>query len=236
MEAVPLTLVTGATSGIGRAIAEDLSRTRSVLWSGRRPDALTEAAGSIDQCLTLDLDQPVGLEQAIRTWRESTVSPIDALVYCAGVFRGGALRTFSPSVTADLMRVNFLSAAELCRLLVKRDINGNALKSIVLISSVSAVRGVKGFAIYAATKGAMEAFARSLAVELAPSVRVNVVCPGAIETDRSDPATIEAAKRTHPLGIGQPADVVSAVSFLLSEQARWITGQRLVVDGGWSCA
>lgn len=236
MAGSPLTMVTGATSGIGRAIAENLSKSRDVLWSGRRPDVLVKAAGPCGKSLVLELNKPEGIEGAVRNWRQMEAAPVEALVYCAGVFHAGPLRTFSPTVTADLMRINFLSAAELCRLLAKRDINGSALKSVVLISSVSAIRGVKGYALYAATKGAMEAFARSLAVELAPTVRINLVCPGAIETERSDPSALEVAKANHPLGIGQPADVVAAVSFLLSDGARWITGQRLVVDGGWTCS
>jgi NAD(P)-dependent dehydrogenase (short-subunit alcohol dehydrogenase family) len=230
-----LTLVTGATSGIGKVIATTLSEQSAVLWSGRREDALNESCGSENRRIVLDLDLPHGLESAFREWRKRNSSPVESLVYCAGLFRAGPLRTFAPAAVSELMRVNFESAAELCRLLVKRELNGTALKTIVMISSVSALRGVRGYSAYAASKGALEAFARSLAVELAPSVRVNVVCPGAVSTERSDPIALEAAQKSHPLGVGRPADVASAVSFLLSDQAKWITGQRLVVDGGWTC-
>jgi NAD(P)-dependent dehydrogenase (short-subunit alcohol dehydrogenase family) len=134
-----------------------------------------------------------------------------------------------------MLKINFVAPAEICRQLLLKAINGNALHDIVFISSVSALRGVRGFSYYSASKAALDAFMRSLAMEYAPRVKVNSVLPGAIKTEMAEPSMLAESALTHPLGLGHPSDIADAVEFLLSAKARWITGQQLVVDGGWSC-
>jgi NAD(P)-dependent dehydrogenase (short-subunit alcohol dehydrogenase family) len=97
--------------------------------------------------------------------------------------------------------------------------------------------GAIGYSVYGASKGAVNAMSLALAVELAPTVRVNAVLPGIVGTEMNtdhfkNTDFVASVKATHPLGLGQPEDVADAVAFLASEQARWITGQELVVDGG----
>jgi NAD(P)-dependent dehydrogenase (short-subunit alcohol dehydrogenase family) len=99
--------------------------------------------------------------------------------------------------------------------------------------------GASGYSVYSASKGAVNALSLSLAVELAPAVRVNAVLPGIIGTEMNrehfaDPDFVAFVQATHPLGFGRPEDVADAVEFLASDRARWITGQEMVVDGGRS--
>ena len=136
-----------------------------------------------------------------------------------------------------IFNVNILSAMELIRPLLKKE-NEGSLKNIVLISSLASIRGEKGNAVYAASKGALNALTISLAKELAPKVRVNSISPGTVET----PMTQDFLKtesgvahlQTYPLGVGHPEDITNLTCFLLSDETRWITGQNIVIDGGRS--
>ena len=109
------------------------------------------------------------------------------------------------------------------------------VKNVVVISSVNAKLGTKGYAVYGSVKSAMLGFVKSMAVELSPTVRVNAVLPGAIRT-RTTNFLYEAQEgEINPrylLGEGQCGDVANAIDFLLSDNSRWITGQEFIVDGG----
>jgi NAD(P)-dependent dehydrogenase (short-subunit alcohol dehydrogenase family) len=116
-------------------------------------------------------------------------------------------------------------------------VNGGALRSITIISSVGSRLGATGQYVYAASKGAVNGMCLGLAVELAPTIRVNAVLPSIIESgmnhgEFAKPEFVATIKAMHPLGLGQPGDVADAVEFLMSDRARWITGHELVVDGG----
>jgi NAD(P)-dependent dehydrogenase (short-subunit alcohol dehydrogenase family) len=115
--------------------------------------------------------------------------------------------------------------------------NAKALSNVVLISALVSERGNVGNSIYAASKGAMNSLVYTLARELAPEIRINALLPGAIETPMSknlDADYIAEMTKDMPLGWGQPQDVINYVEFLLSDKAKWITGQTLFVDGGRS--
>jgi NAD(P)-dependent dehydrogenase (short-subunit alcohol dehydrogenase family) len=115
--------------------------------------------------------------------------------------------------------------------------------ALVLLSSVAGLRGSAGASAYAAAKGALLALGRSLAVELAPQrIRVNTLVPGVVRSAMSEkflgsllPAQAEAVQRALLLGLGEPADVAAAAAFLVSAEARWITGTEMVIDGGLTC-
>jgi len=137
----------------------------------------------------------------------------------------------------QLFNVNVFSAMEIIRPLVQKKTNRGALRSITLISSIATRVGASGYGVYAASKGALNAMSLSLAVELAPAIRVNTVLPGIVGTEMNretfaDPEFVSWVQTTHPLGLGCPEDIADAVAFLASDHARWITGQELVVDGG----
>lgn len=137
---------------------------------------------------------------------------------------------------------HLISSVLLCRYLSSARLWAAGGASVVLMGSVAALRGGSGTIAYAAAKGAMIAAAKSLALELAPKkVRVNVISPGVVRTPQSEaflsglsPEQRGTIEREHPLGLGLPEDVAGVAEFLLSEDARWITGTNLVVDGGLS--
>jgi NAD(P)-dependent dehydrogenase (short-subunit alcohol dehydrogenase family) len=218
-------LVTGASSGIGRAIVERLLRDgwRVTGVSRGQPD---EAHPHYDH-LALDLSELDAIEPALADLRP------DALVHAAGLLRVGRLGEDTPADRETMWRLHVEVASRLAGLLAPRMIDGGR---IVLIGSRTAT-GAAGRGGYAATKAALVAMARSWAAELAPSrITVNVVAPAATETPMlSDPSRAGVAPRLPPIGrYIQPAEVAAATAFLLSREADAITGQQLVICGGSS--
>jgi NAD(P)-dependent dehydrogenase (short-subunit alcohol dehydrogenase family) len=166
---------------------------------------------------------------------------LDGVVYAAGVAPVAPVRYLKDVDFDTCLNVNTVAPLLLIRdLLKKKKLKAGA--SIVWISSVASSRGAAGYAAYAASKAALEASSRCLALELAPKgMRVNCIAPGMIDTNMSDLAAdrisaeaIEQHMQGYPLGAGQPIDVAAAVAFLLSDESRWITGICLPVDGGFS--
>lgn len=233
-------LVTGASSGIGRSIALRLSRSRPVIFSGRNRDELEAAVASTPRpddhrAFVQDLSNAASAGAGLREWLALQNLRVEALIVCAGVFHAGALRTLDPSASRTMMEVNFFSPAEMCRVLSMGNVNGDCLQNVVFISSVASIRGVRGFSYYGASKAALDGFMRGLALEMSPRIRANSILPGAVETVDADRRMLAESKASHPLGIGLPDDVAGVVEFLLSDAARWMTGQQIVLDGGWSC-
>ena len=140
----------------------------------------------------------------------------------------------------EMFLLNVLTAVNILRPLVRAFPPGSG--SLVLVSSVAGLRGAPGASAYATAKGALLTLVRSLAHELAPrGARINAVVPGVVSTAMTEqflgsllPAQKEAVVKSHPLGLGRPDDVAAAITFLLSSDARWITGSELVIDGGLS--
>lgn len=237
-----LLLITGASSGIGREMAIALSSHYRLLLAGRDSARLEETRQSCASPETHiawchDLDDVEGIAKSLTELLVAHESCVEGFVHCAGMLSVLPLRSVSPVHAQQVMNTNVLSALEITRLLMRKDVNRKRLRSIVFISSVAAEFGAKGFSAYSASKAALDALMRSLAVELAPEVRANSVLPGAVRTPMTeamfdDPETAGRLLRDYPLGVGHPSDVINAVEFLLSDKARWITGQQLVVDGG----
>jgi len=236
------TLVTGSSSGLGAAIAIRLSRTRRLLLAGRDAERLHQTR---QQCARpedhvvwpADLRDLAGIDASLRQCLVTNERTIDAFVHSAGLLKLLPLRNMELEAASETMNVNFMAAAEIVRLLLKKAINQRQLRNVVFISSTASRFGARGFHYYCASKGALDAFMRALAVELGPDVRVNSVLPGSIRTPMTeamlaDPAISLRIAKDYPLGAGEPADVASVVAFLLSDEARWITGQQIVVDGG----
>ncbi len=240
----PFTLITGASSGIGREIAIQLAGSRSLILHGRDAGRLEEtrricAAPESHVVWPFDLREVDQLESSLPDILQTHQTSVEAFVYSAGAVEVLPLRQFDPQRARDLMNVNFHAAVEMARLLTSRRINQKSLRQIVFVSSTASKFGARGFQMYCASKAALDGFMRALAVELAPDVRVNSVLPGAVETPMTDhlladPLARERLSAEYPLGLGRPSDVAGVVAFLLSDNARWITGQQLVVDGGRS--
>jgi NAD(P)-dependent dehydrogenase (short-subunit alcohol dehydrogenase family) len=235
-------LITGASSGLGRQIAVHLSHTRRLVLHGRDESRLLETrslcrAPGEHVLWNIDLAQSAQLDASLKQLIEAQQLAVEGFVHCAGTLSIQPLRLVELGAARQLMEVNFLSALEILRVLTRKKINAKHLRGVVFISSTASRFGARGFGVYCASKGALDAFMRAMAVELAPDVRVNSVLPGAVttrmtETMLSDPQLSGRMAAEYPLGLGQPEDVACAVEYLLSDRARWITGQQLVVDGG----
>ena len=238
----PYLLLTGASSGIGREMAVALSRRHRLVLAGRdgeRLEATRLACDSPEQHRTWchDLADVDGIAGSLGACLAAAPACVEAFVHCAGTLSVLPLRSITAAHAQQVMATNVLSAFEITRLLMRKDVNQKRLRNVVFISTIAAQFGAKGFSAYSASKAALDALMRSLAVELAPDVRANSVLPGAVRTPMTaamfdDPDTAARLLRDYPLGVGEPRDVIEAVEFLLSDQSRWITGQQLVVDGG----
>ncbi|MCX6271433.1 MAG: SDR family NAD(P)-dependent oxidoreductase [Bacteroidetes bacterium] len=235
-------LVTGASSGIGKAIATGLSSTYKTILGGRNQEKLLltkEDCSAKNESIifTQDLKELTLLEDKLSTFLLENNIEISHFVHCAGFMKMSPLKMMTVESIHNTFSTNVFSAALILKVLINRRFNNAALKSAVLISSNISGFGAKAFSVYGASKAALDGLVRSLAIELAPKVRINSVLPGAIHTEMtdsifSDPETIQRMESAYPLGLGNPSDIFGIVEFLLSEKARWITGQQFYADGG----
>ncbi len=237
-------LITGASRGIGRAIAVDLVKNGAgVALVGRDSGALQEtvsactAARADAKCLVLTGD--AADQAAVDGFVAQTVSEfgrVDFAIANAGQSIDALLLRLKPEAIDQMLSVNLKSAFYLCGA-VARPMMKQRSGSIVLMSSIVGVMGNAGQAAYAASKAGLLGLAKSLAKELGSrNIRVNAVAPGLIETAMTEKMPDEAREyllKQAALGrAGKPEDVSGVVTFLCSEAAGYITGQTLVVDGG----
>lgn len=235
-------LITGASSGIGKRIAIGLSETHNVVLNGRNIETLQSTKG---QCSAIneqiffikDLNDIDGFEDKLSLFIKENDIEISHFVHCAGYMKLVPLNTLTSETIFTTLTTNLISAALILKVLINRRFNNAALKSAVLISSNISNFGAKALSIYGASKAGLDGLMRCLAAELAPKVRVNSVLPGAIITNMTesifeDKEYVQRMTATYPLGLGSTNDIFEIVEFLLSEKARWITGQQFTVDGG----
>ena len=241
-EAGPVAMVTGASKGIGRAIAVRLAHAgyriavTSSTQAGETMEAI-EAAGAAALAVVADFRQPAAAEEAV-TRAVATFGRLDVLVNNAGITLNRSILESTPQDLDDELAIN-VKATWLAIRAATPPMTAAGGGCVVNVSSIHSLSGMSGHSIYAATKGAINAMTRQLAVELAPRrIRVNAVVPGLIEVDRyySDPTYTRArGDAMVPWSrIGQPDDVAQAVTFLVSPASDYITGQLLSVDGGSS--
>lgn len=239
-------LVTGATSGIGRAIARRFAESRArVTAIGRNQNALSELQRTMrgeGEVLTLvadvtDSDQMRrAVEQAV-----STFGRLDILVNAAGHISNGTIEDTSLAAWDAMMNVNLRAVFHLMQLCAPHLIQTQG--NIVNISSVTGLRSFPGVLAYCVSKAGLDQLTRCAALELAPKgVRVNAVNPGVVVTEihkRGGMAEdayarfLEHSRTTHPLGrVGDPSEIADLALYLASEKAAWITGATYSIDGG----
>jgi 3-oxoacyl-[acyl-carrier protein] reductase len=237
-------IVTGASRGIGRAIAERLARDgRHVVGVARSEGNLAEvvkavkdAGGSIE-AIGCDVGDGAALGAMVEAVAERH-GRLDILVNNAGITRDGLLLRMSDEDFDEVIRVNVRSAFVACRAAARPMMKGRWGR-IINIGSVSGLMGNAGQVNYAAAKAALVGMTKSIARELgSKGLTANVVAPGFIETDMTavlPPQVKEAALPGIPLRrFGAPGDIAAATAFLAGEDAGYITGQVLAVDGGMS--
>lgn len=236
-------MLSGGSRGLGRAIAESLlgDRWRVSVFS-RRPTEFTKSLESNASFFfqPADASDVPSLSEFVKA-AESRFGTPTALINCAGVAEEGVIAAIRPDQIERVLSVNLAGPLHLTRLVSRRMlISGAGGGSIINISSIVGLRGYRGLSAYGATKGGLDAMTRSLARELGDrNIRVNSIAPGYLETEMTHGLTDEhrdqIVRRTPLARLGRPEDVTGAVRFLLSEDARFITGQVIVVDGGVTC-
>ena len=234
-------IVTGASRGIGRAIAQRLaSRGAHVVAAARAENARAVAdeivaAGGRAEALSLDVTEPGSADSAVGSTIEKH-GRIDVLVNNAGITRDQLMLRMKRDDWDAVIATNLTAAFTLTQAVLKPMIRQRAGR-IICISSVVGQAGNAGQANYAASKAGIIGFAKSVALEVASrGITVNVVAPGMIETDMTRAVTERAREEWEariPLKrLGTPDDIAAAVCFLASDEASYITGQVLAVNGG----
>lgn len=235
-------LITGASSGIGAALAYVLAQQGCRLaLSGRSKERLDEQVDALPDTIGITADIS-SREECERLLQEacSVLGPLDGMAHCAGISLMQPMRFYNEAETMRVVESNMVSAFHLVSAFRKRGRHAPDSR-LVMMSSVMAQHGMPSLAAYSASKAGLEGAIRVWAVELArEGICVNALAPGYVRTPMFDgmrarfsPATLSQIEGRHPLGFGTPEDVAQAAAFLLSPASRWINGVVLPVDGGF---
>ena len=236
-------IVTGSTSGMGRATAIKLSQQGAeIIQIARNTDKMQETLsmleGSGHQCYLKDFSETGGYKEIL----DEIVSDgrkIDGIVYCAGMAKILPVTLLSKKTMDESMTTNLYSFVEMVSAFSKKKYHDQA--SVVGVSSISVLYPQKCQGIYVATKSAMNAIVKSIAIELAEKgIRINTVMPSSTNTQMLKEAfenkteeQIRESINQQVLGLTEPEDVADIIMFLLSDAARMITGREIYADGGY---
>ena len=234
-------LVTGASSGIGKAIAIESSKMGATVFiTGRNLQRLQETYSSLDgnthKLIYADFRNDEDMQLLI-----SEVTELDGIVHAAGIVDPVPFQFVSSEKLDDIFSINFRSPALLTQTLVKKKLIRNK-SSIVFISSVTGIYcSTFAGSMYGATKGAINGLIKGMALDLSnKSIRVNSICPGMIDTGiyadgRISKDQLKEDRQKYPLKrYGKPEEVAYAVIYLLSDASLWVTGSNLLIDGGYT--
>ena len=233
-------LVTGASSGIGRGVCIDCSKLGArVHLMARNEERMNETLSQMegdghelhkaDLCCTDD----------IKALADS-LPVVDGVVLCAGIIKTMPVKNISEEAMTEIFNTNIMGDIKLCSLLLKKKKLSHG-GSVVFISSVSTFNVKIGNSLYSATKGAVNSFAKAMALEVSRQrIRVNCIQPGFVPSRILSSGVIEEdaflkfyAER-HPLGFGTPTDIANGCIYLLSDASRWVTGSIFTIDGGYT--
>lgn len=236
-------IVTGGASGIGRACVQRLAAEGAIVWIADLPGHARDLVGENSHVLSLDMDvaDPASVQSGIATVLKRS-GCIDVAVNSAGIVLDAAVQDTEPRDFARIIAVNLQGTFHLCRYVLPSMIARRA-GAIVNVSSDAGLVGQPSQAAYCASKGGVVQFTRAAALDAAPyGIRVNCVCPCFVSTPlleawisaSGDPARARAeAAATQPMGrVGQPREIAAATAYLASDEARFVTGIALPVDGG----
>lgn len=239
-------LITGASSGIGRQCAIDCAKMgANVVLLGRNEvrlaETLSQMEGDCHLIVPFDLTNSEGIKAMVSGVVEK-LGKLDGVLNCAGISDTLPLKLMKTETLDKFFKSNVYSAIELSREVCSVKNVSKEGASIVFFSSIMGCVGESGKSLYSMTKGALIAAARSLACEFAKkNIRFNCVSPGAILTPinanlphMADPEKRAILEAQHPLGLGECTDISNACIYLLSDASRWVTGQNLIVDGGYT--
>jgi len=238
-------LVTGASSGLGRAAAIGLSRLGATVAitgrdEGRLGDTRDQLSGDGHLIVAATLDDTDAVAATVRDVA-SSIGVLDGVFHAAGISLTMPVRMTKSRHVADTFGPSVYGAFGIVRAAGQKGVMAER-SSIVLMSSISAERGHHGMMIYSAAKSALHGLVRSAAVELAPrGVRVNAIVAGAVytemyarEVERMGPDWIAGVAARHPFGFGDTDDITQAVAYLMSDAGKWITGSAWTIDGGYT--
>jgi NAD(P)-dependent dehydrogenase (short-subunit alcohol dehydrogenase family) len=240
-------LVTGASSGIGTScciICAEFGANLIILGrSQRKLDQTLEKLKSGNHfVLSYDLMNIEGIEKALEE-PLNKYGKIHGFIHSAGIDITRPLSSLRQIDYQAIFNTNVISGFEIAKILSKKQFCSPDGASYIFIASVMGMVGESGKIAYSASKGALLAGCRSMALELAAKkIRVNCISPAIVQTElvknlftQLPEGAMEKIKSLHPLGFGSPADIANACVFLLSDEAKWITGSNFVIDGGYSC-
>jgi NAD(P)-dependent dehydrogenase (short-subunit alcohol dehydrogenase family) len=235
-------LVTGASSGIGKAIAIQTSMMgASVNMTARDLDRLNDTFSHLDS--SISQPNPIACDLSVKEELDDLckqINQLDGLVLNAGFVKLAPVAYLKDDLIDSMFEVNIQSSIRLIQRLIRaKKIKKGA--SIVFISSIATQKATIGNAVYNATKGAVNSFVKSLALELASkNIRVNAILPGLVKTNLLDNeyASEEELKKhlmNYPLGrFGMPDDIANLAIYLLANESSWMTGSLINIDGGFS--
>lgn len=237
-------LITGASSGIGRQCAIDCSKmgAKVVLVARneeRLKETLSEMEGDGHKLYPFDLNKTNDIKSFV-TQIVAECGKINGLIHAAGIEKTKPIKILTTEDYEEVFRINALSGFELVRQLSGKNMEHGG--SIVMISSITSVIGRGGVAAYSASKGAINSAVRVMALEFSSKkIRVNSISPGTILTPMMQNYLAGLSEEDYqkridgfPLGLGQTTDISNACIYLLSDASRWVTGQNLIVDGGYT--
>jgi len=240
-------LITGASSGIGKQCAISCSQMGAmVTLIGRNKDNLQKTMALLSkgnhQYFVFDVTDYSGIEAIVNDAVRKT-GKVSGFIHSAGIDLPMPLNVTKPENYEALFATNVIAGFEFAKILSKRKYSDESGSSFVFISSIMSIVGNPSLSVYSASKGAIVAGIRSIALEFAnKKIRVNAISPGQIcNTKMTDnkfsllpKEDIDKISDSHPLGLGSVEDVANGCIYLLSDASKWITGTNLIIDGGYS--